>query len=118
LLPFAPNVFDYFACCDVVVFPSVEPHFARPVIEAAAMSRPVVASDIGGVRELVENGKTGLLVPPNKKVLLASAIISILDNPKVANQFGLFGKERAVELYSATKNVKMIARMYTDIKDR
>jgi glycosyltransferase involved in cell wall biosynthesis len=65
------------AASDVLVFPSTVPHFARPVIEAAAMGKPAIASDVGGPAELVVNGETGLLVPPKDAHALAEAIVEL-----------------------------------------
>jgi len=112
LLPFATNILDYLAACDVLVFPSVKPHFARPAIEAAAMSRPVVGSDIGGVRELIVPKVTGLLVPPGDSNALAAAIVQMLDNPSSAVTMGCQARNRAHALYDAQVNVCDIARIY------
>lgn len=88
LLPFRPDPERLMAAADLVVFPSTVPHFARPVIEAAAMSRPVVASRLGGVEELVEDGRTGLLVPPGDPAALADAIARVLLDPELARRMG------------------------------
>ena len=78
LLPFRPDPERLNAAADLVVFPSTLPHFARPVIEAGAMAVPVVASRLGGVEELVEDGMTGILVPPGDPAALGDAIARVL----------------------------------------
>lgn len=88
LLPVRPDPERLMAAADLVVFPSTVPHFARPVIEAAAMSRPVVASRIGGVEELVEDGRTGLLVGPGDAAALADGIARVLLDPAMARSMG------------------------------
>ena len=88
LLPFRPDPERLMAAADLVVFPSTVPHFARPVIEAAAMARPVVASRLGGVEELVDDGRTGLLVPPGDPAALADEIARVLLDPALARGMG------------------------------
>ena len=113
--PFQQDIVPFYAACDLLVFPSLQPHFARPVIEAGAMAKPVVASDIGGVTELVENGKTGLLVPPNQPTALAKAITDILSDGQMAQRMGEAGYHRARELYDAERNTRRIMEVYQTI---
>jgi glycosyltransferase involved in cell wall biosynthesis len=68
---------------DVVVHASVQPEaFGRVVIEAQAMARPVIATNLGGPSETVEEGATGLLVPPGDPEALAAALAQVLDMPE------------------------------------
>jgi len=103
------------ACCDLLVFPSTVPHFARPIIEAGAMAKPVVASNLGGPKELVIDGKTGLLVPPGKPEALAKAIRRILNNKQLAQQMGEVGYQRAFILFNADKNAEETFELYEDL---
>lgn len=112
MLPFAKNIVPWLAACDLLVFPSIEPHFARPVIEAGAMSRPVVGSDIGGVRELVVHGETGLLSPPGDTVRLAEAILAVLGDGEQARYMGEAGRKRASALYNLEKNIMDVCECY------
>lgn len=111
MLPWRHDVEWLIAACDLVVFPSIEPHFARPVIEAGAMGKPVVASRIGGVEELVEDGVTGILVKPGDPEDLARALVKVLSDEELANRMGAAGRKRALERYSV-RNVKMIEEVY------
>ncbi len=99
----------------VLVFPSVVPHFARPVIEAAAMAKPVVASDLGGVRELVIRNETAILVPPNHPSALAQAVIELLQDPSRAYRLGQQGYALAKEKFDAAKNAKVTFAVYESI---
>lgn len=115
LLPFRLDVERLLAASDLLVFPSVAPHFGRPVIEAGAMGKPVVASRIGGVEELVEDGKTGILVPPGDATALADAMHRMLINPAYSRQIGNSGYERAFRLYNAELNSEEIIAIYDRI---
>lgn len=61
LLAFRSDVAEVIASCDIMIIPFTEPHFARSGIEAAAMGKPCIGSDIGGVKECIIDGKTGFL---------------------------------------------------------
>ena len=113
LLPFSPDVPSLLAAADVVVFPSVEPHFARPVLEAAAMARPVVASDIGGVNEIIQNGSTGLLVPPGDVDALAAALVRVLaDVDGEAVRMGERAYRQACVMFEAERNARATFAVY------
>jgi glycosyltransferase involved in cell wall biosynthesis len=103
------------SACNLLVFPSVVPHFARPLIEAGAMARPVVASDLAGPDELVVNRKTGLLVRHSDPTALAEAIVEILGNPELAREMGEAGYERARRLYSAEVNAERTFAVYEEL---
>lgn len=112
LLGVVEDVPSLLARSDLVVFPSTVPHFARPIIEAAAMGLPVVASDLEGPRELVRPGSTGLLVEPGNHVALAEAIISLLSDKALAARMGENGYAMARELFDAQDNSQKIIDLY------
>ena len=105
------------AASDCLVFPSVVPHFARPVIEAAAMGKPAVASDLGGPRELIVPGETGLLVPPDDPEALADALAEVLSDPEVAAAMGEAAYRRARRLFDAQTNAAATIALYDEILD-
>lgn len=100
---------------DLLAFPSVVPHFARPIIEAGAMAKPVVASNLGGPDELVVDGETGLLVPHDDPQALANAMVEILSHPEDAQAMGQAGYERARRLYSAETNAARTFAVYEEL---
>lgn len=112
MLEWRTDVPRLLAASDLLVFPSVAPHFARPVIEASAMGKPVIGSRLGGVEELVEDGKTGLLVPPNDPLALAQALVRVLTSPQEASQMGTRGRARALCLFNAQTNVRATIAVY------
>ena len=82
----------------MVTFPSIQPHFARPIMEAGAMSKPVVASSIGGITEILSNERNGLLVAPKDSNALAEAFITLIEDESLAKKMG------AVD--NSTRNLK------------
>jgi glycosyltransferase involved in cell wall biosynthesis len=85
---------------DVVVIPSLEEGIPQSLTQALAMERPVVASAVGGVPEVVEDGVTGLLVPPRNPAILAEKIAFILHNPATGARMGQMGRQVIKERYS------------------
>ena len=73
---------------DVFLLPSLWEGFPTALLEAMAMKKPVVASDVGGIPEMVESGKTGLLIPPGDPDALAEAVIFLLQHPERASEMG------------------------------
>lgn len=103
------------AALDLVVFPSTVPHFGRPIIEAGAMAKPVVASDLGGPKELVINGETGFLIPAGDPVKLAEAIMTVLSDRDLARRMGEAGYTRAKRLYNAEFNARRTFQLYEEV---
>jgi glycosyltransferase involved in cell wall biosynthesis len=71
-------------------------------IEAMAAARPVVLTDVGGVRDLVHTGVDGILVPANKPDALAAAYVELLNNTEHRNNMGLVARERVRDAFSMT----------------
>jgi glycosyltransferase involved in cell wall biosynthesis len=109
-----PEILAASAC---LVFPSTVPHFARPVIEAAAMGVPSVASDLGGPRELIADGETGLLVPPRDPAALAAGIAALLSDPAHVRSFGEAAYRRARAMFDAGTNAAATVALYAEILD-
>src|SRR5262245_29003699 len=85
------DVPDMLAASSVLVWPARVPHFARPLIEAGAMARPVIASDFPSSREVVRDGETGLLFRPGSARGLAEAILRLLGDREEARRMGEAG---------------------------
>jgi len=103
---------------DLLVLASHVEAFGRVIIEAMAAGRPVVATNVGGIPEVVVNGKTGYLVPPRKPTALSEAIISILCNPDLKEMFGKCGRERAEKLFAAQIYTQNIENIYVELMQR
>lgn len=112
LLSFRDDPERLIAAADLVVFPSTQPHSARPVIEAGAMARPVVTSRLGGVEELVDDGRTGILVPPHDPAALGDAMARVLGDPELARRMGEAGYAASLDRFAERPNVERQIALY------
>ena len=101
----------YYAAADVCAVPSLHETFGLAALEAMACGRPVVASDAGGLRELVRHGETGLLCPPGGVAALAEALDAVLNDPQCAKRMGEAGALRA-RLFTWDASAARLAAVY------
>lgn len=110
------DVREVLADLDVVVHPPSQPEpFGRVLIEAMAMGRPVVASRVGGIPEVVEEGKTGVLVPPDDPEALAVAVVGLLKAPDLRASMGMAGRRRVEDLFTAEQHAVRVAAVYDEV---
>jgi glycosyltransferase involved in cell wall biosynthesis/GT2 family glycosyltransferase len=103
-----PDVYDIIEAGDIIAAPSLSEPFGRTVIEAMACGKPVVASNVGGIPEIVEDGKTGILVPPKNEKALADATIRLFTIKTLADSMGIAGRKRAEQYFNIGSQVKEI----------
>ncbi|WP_079710645.1 glycosyltransferase [Paraliobacillus ryukyuensis] len=116
LLKFTDDVPTLIANSDVMIAPFREPHFSRSIIEAAAMKKPSIASNIGGPNELIINEITGFLYSPNNYKELEKYIILISKNEKLRREMGLKAEEFAKQNFDSDVNAKKTFEVYERIK--
>lgn len=99
------NLPKFYSNADMLVLPSVDKSEAFGIVslEAMASGVAVIASDLPGVRSVIDKKKTGLLVKPGNVDNLASMINSLLDNPRLASAYGKAGREKVLENYTWEK---------------
>jgi phosphatidylinositol alpha 1,6-mannosyltransferase len=85
-----------YASADVFCFPSTTDTFGQVMLEAGASGVPVVAAAAGGALELVANGRTGLLVPPEEPRSLAEALLVLARDPVLRTRMGAAGRDAAL----------------------
>jgi glycosyltransferase involved in cell wall biosynthesis len=106
---------DLMAACDVVVLPSRAEALPTALMEAAAAGRPVVATRVGGVPEVVEDGRTGLLVPAGDPHALARALASVLADPVRAAALGDAARARARQRFGIDRQVQRTIELWTRV---
>jgi glycosyltransferase involved in cell wall biosynthesis len=99
---------------DVFVLPSLNEGMGRVLVMAMALGKPIVATRVGGVPELLANGEAGLLVPPADPRALADAICTLLADPVRAKTLGAAGLRRA-PLYSTRVMIESLEKLYREV---
>lgn len=112
LLGFRADVPRVLAALDVFALPSLSEGLPLAAIEAMAAGRPVVATDVGGAREVVTDGVTGFLVPAGDPASLADRLVAILRDPALAARLGAAGRARAAGEFSVARMVDRYAQLY------
>jgi glycosyltransferase involved in cell wall biosynthesis len=96
----------------LLVLPSLWEGFGLVLLEAMAAGRPVVASRVGPIGEVVLDGETGLLVEPGRPAALAAALLEVLEQPGLAARLGAAGRRRAAEQFSLERMVAQTEALY------
>jgi glycosyltransferase involved in cell wall biosynthesis len=105
----SPQVMAAWAHASIAIVPSVwhEP-LGQVAVEAMLAGRPVVASDVGGLRDVVRDGDTGLMVPPGDPGILAAALDSLLDDPALRHRMGQAGRARARQFEASAVTPRVV----------
>ena len=99
----------------MVVMPSRREGFGLVALEAAMMARPVVATRVGGLPEVVKHNETGMLVPNGDKDALADAMVYLLTHPEYATEMGQGARRRAIKEFSWQRNVDAYDALYRQL---
>jgi glycosyltransferase involved in cell wall biosynthesis len=100
---------------DVFVMPSTWEGFGVAALEAAAMKLPILASNVHGIPDVVEDGVTGILVPPKDVAALSQAILRLLRDPEERRRMGRAGREMVATRYSWADNVRQMEALYNEL---
>ncbi len=112
------DVPDLLASADIYVHPSLSESFCQMLIEAAAVGKPIVSTDIGGARETIETGTTGIIVAPGSVEALREALLSLLRHPeRIWREMGEAGRIR-VQRFSAKRMVAAYEELYVRLAAR
>ena len=114
-LGYRDDIPDVMSMLDVAVLTSENEGLGRVLIEAMARSRPVVATSVGGIPEVVDDGETGTLIPCGAAEALASAVCDLLEHPDKARAMGEAGRRRAEVLFGIDAHVRSVEALYDEI---
>jgi glycosyltransferase involved in cell wall biosynthesis len=106
------DVIDLLAMADVVCLSSFAEGLPMVLLEAMALAKPVVSTDVGGVQDAVRHEETGLLVPPNDPDQFAEALVRLAENPRLAAAFGRQGKQLQTIRFSTDRMVDDYAQLF------
>lgn len=112
---FRADILSFIKSFDIFVMSSLFEGLGTSLLDAMALSKPAVASDTGGIPEVVSHGETGLLVPPRDARELAAAIVNLLKDPGRRERMGRAGLERVKRLFSADTMVERTLGVYRQL---
>jgi glycosyltransferase involved in cell wall biosynthesis len=108
---------EVLAASDVICQPTLYEGLPITVLDAMSLGLPVVASDVPGNAELLDNGQTGLLVPPRSVDSLAGVLKRLLRQPELARRLGAAARERVAGRFRAEEWIARIQAVYTELAD-
>jgi len=103
------------AAADIFVLPTLTEALPTVLAEAMAAGKPIIASEVGGVPEMVDDGRNGLLIPPADSRALTEACVKLLKNPKRARAMGLVGRTIVAERFNIRRQVRRLEKLYLDV---
>lgn len=115
LLGYQEDIWQLLAAADVFVLPSLGEGFPYAVLEAMAFRKPVVASNVGGIPEMIVEGETGSIVPPADAEALAEKIVYLIENPAVRKAWGEAGARRVAKKFNLKKMLRQYQQLYDDL---
>ena len=101
---------------DIFVLPSFAEGVPIALMEAMALGVPVIGTNVGGIAELIENGKSGLRIPPGNSAKLSEAIKSLLASPELRRTIAKNGRETVEADYDINKNVRDLQKLFIQTK--
>lgn len=113
---FRSDIANIMKSLDILVSASWKEAFGRSLIEAMAAGKPVIATNVGGMPEIVQDGVTGMIVPPKAPKAIANAILRMLKDKDLMVNMGIAGQKRVKELFSLERNIKQIQEVYEEIR--
>jgi glycosyltransferase involved in cell wall biosynthesis len=114
MLGYRADIPELMVASDIVAMPSDSEGFGLVLVEAMAAARPVVATNVSAIPEIVVPGMTGLLVPPRDAVRLAAALDSLLTSAALREEFGMNGRERMRAIFSDRQMASKIEGIYRE----
>jgi glycosyltransferase involved in cell wall biosynthesis len=112
-----PDPRPAFGEADLIAVPSRSEGFGRVLVEAAFLAIPAVASRVGGIPEVVVDGQTGLLVPPDDPAALAHALATLLRDPDLRHAMGQAAREHALARFTIRQHVGSVEGVYAKLLD-
>ena len=112
---FRTDMSNIMAALDILVSASWEEPFGRTIIESMAAGKPVIATNAGGVPDIIENGVNGILVPPRNPQRLADGVLKVLNDLELGKKLGDAGRKAVKQRFSLEKQMRKIEKLYEDV---
>ncbi|MFO0917554.1 MAG: glycosyltransferase family 4 protein, partial [Planctomycetaceae bacterium] len=117
-ITFVPNLTDFdeaLEATDIFCLPSLQQGLGTIMLEAMALGRPVIATRVGGVFQVIQDGKTGLLVPPTDSRQLADRILQLLDHPEEARRLGQSARAEVAGQFHVERMIEQTVKIYREV---
>lgn len=114
-LGWRPDAHRIMEAADLVVHPTLHEAFCSVIIEAMALERPLVATDVAAAPEQVDTGETGVLVPARDPAALAAAVRTVLNDPDLARSLGTQARQRVVTRFNFPKMMELYEDTYDNV---
>ncbi|MBI5970721.1 MAG: glycosyltransferase family 4 protein [Deltaproteobacteria bacterium] len=112
---FSADALSYINAMDVFVLPSSKEGFARVVLEAMLMAKPVVAFDVAGIREQVVDGETGIIVKEERASALAAAVLKFASDKALIKRYGEAGRVRVIDNFTVAQYVEGVSSVLEEV---
>ena len=109
---------DLLSALDIFVLSSEREGLPVSLLEAMAASKPVVVTRVGGIPEVIQDGYNGLLVPPHDPLILAKAILTLVENSALRESLAKQGYQTVKVRFSTTAVGQQITTLYDDLMDK
>ena len=112
---FCEDVFSVLLMADVFVLPSLHESSPNALIEAMGIGMPCIASNVGGIVDLIEDGKNGLQIPPQDPAALAAALHRVLSEPDLASELGRNARATIQEKFDSAGSIQKLEEVYVTV---
>ncbi|NQT32572.1 MAG: glycosyltransferase family 4 protein [Candidatus Omnitrophica bacterium] len=115
LIPESTQLKKHLSLFDIFCLPSVNEGLGLSIMEAMAAGRACIASEVGGLPELITDNVTGVLVPPGKPYALSRAILNLAGDPDLRQRLGAAAREKALKSFSIKNSVRATVEVYKEV---
>jgi len=112
------NPEKYYSNMDIFVLPSYSEGFSRSCLEAMAMKKPLIVTDVGANKEIIRDGENGFIVPPGNPKILAEKIISLIEDVSLIEEWGRKNRNIVEKNYTLDKELTTLEKIYYEAIDR
>ena len=112
LIEFIPNAVKYLKAFDIFVLPSLKEGLPYTIIEAMAAQLPIIATNVGGIPEMIENNINGILIEPKNPDLIRKKITYLINNPEKTQAMAQKARQKAEQEFSLDRMIEKTKRVY------
>ena len=112
---YVENMKQTYAALDIVVIPSLREGLPNVLLEAMFYEKPVIASNVGGIPEVISDKEDGLLVMPQDSLAIADALLNLIRSPGARKKIGLAAKEKVIKQFNFNDTMTKIQEVYKKV---